>query len=358
MSELSLVGFYRQDHKVYVDEIEAELINASQVINKETGEIVSRTFSTFSTFFNYRVYYVPEKLMGYQGGRHDAHYRVEQDLIEDIKTSNVFWQTDDSSKEYYSLKDNFMSWELQKGYNQIVSTYADVKVGELSWSFDVEANNPEDRLTDPQIEVQNALRANAIKKRRENEVYDQISNRLGRRSSFYYKLFVDLFDENIEDDNSSRSLSYTIVLPDKVWGIQGINIPNGMNAWMQNNAGRREEITLSKQINIGNKIHIERSPDSTESLIIYFYGDYFMSNIEFIDTTHVGWEHHNEPPNLTNPEPPTGDYDYSFPNSFIKIDREGWKEVITTAQVRNNDLAESEIQQVTNNIVNEEIDNL
>ena len=348
MSELSLVGFYRQDHKVYVDEIEAELINASQVINKETGEIVSRTFSTFSTYFNYRIYYVPEELLGYQAGRHDAHYRVEQDLIEDIKISNVFWQTDDSSKEYYSLKDNFMSWELQKGYNQIVSTYADVKVGELSWSFDVEANNPTD---------EDDISRSTIQRRRQNEVYNQITNSLGRRSSFYYKLLVDLFDESLEFD-STRSLSYTVVLPDKVWGVKGVSIPDGMDAWMQNSEGQREPITSSKKINIGNKIHLEKRAESTEPLIIYFYGDYFMSNIEFIDSTHVGWEHHDEIPNTNNPEPPTGDYDYSFPNSFLRIDKSGWREVVNNVQVRNNDFTEPEVDQLATEIVEEEINNL
>lgn len=345
MEKTSLVGFKVQDHKIHINELEGNVINASQIIGQSgglEGEIISRSFSSFEVFFDYRVYYIPEPVLGYDGPAHSAHYRVEQDMKEIKKTSYGFWGEEQNTKEFIEIKDNFQSWEINENLHQIVTEHADVKVGEIVWAEDPD----EEKRRRQQRSSHRGL-----------NIYKQAEDRIRRTNTPFYKLTVNLFGETTEYD-STRNLGYTLVLPDQVWGIQARTLPNGAEAWMQNNNGQSLEIDYNRKINIGNKVHLQKPAGNVGPLIIDLYGDPWMPYLEFLDSLHLGWEHHEEIPDLLDPSPPTGDYIYNFPSSFQRIDKSGWKEVLIRAQVRNDDLAEPELESISETILSREEEEL
>ena len=356
----SLVGFQTQDHKILIEELESKMINAQQIIkndkSEDIAEIVSRTFSKYFVYFNYEVYYIEDRIIWYQG-RHDAHYRVEQDLYEEQKTSRSFWAEEQENKNALQIRDGFQSWAINLNKLKIVTLYADVRVGSLEWKVDP------DYLEDNTNRRGNRNRRPTRNRRQISEELRKVFVELGYLRGYYppYITEVELNEETTTYE-SKNSKSVTIILPDRVWGVQGAQIPDGMEAYMQSNDGERKKIDGNKRINIGNKIHLTREPDITDTLIINFYGDKTSPYVEFSDSEHIGWEHHNidditnesgyyKDSFLKDPTPPNGSYNYKFPKTTSSINKSGWNTKLIKAQIRDNDLDEPVVNSLIDNFI-------
>lgn len=294
----SLVGYYTETYREKIEAVETELPVATQVIERSTNRVISRSYSSYELDDkNYRVKYVPGKVSGYEKP-HEGAFQVQQDFIEKKQTSQNDWGPQDAKTEL-KLKDNFQTWQITKTVNNLTTIYPDNKVGFIKWELDNSAENQQSRMGSA-------------------EVIDGIY-----LNCEFFILSTQHKDKE-KEFSPSDSLKITADIPKNIWGIQLITKPEDGSVYFLTNNGQKTYLDGTKQVVVTNKLHLERTCEGKGSFEINLLGEEWNQRLEFVDQEHVGWKETPEPSSVSDIKPPEGDFSQiDFNDSSVVVDRSG-----------------------------------